>query len=1383
MNTCKKDEYFDEQAGLCRTATKGENLCDSKTAINQQAKTSTNRKTGGTKRRKNRYKTKSKRNRALNAPRGVIRLSFNDFDFDDEEDVDLDRLNHRLGNHRGDYENSHVIVITDHEDDEDFDTENSYETLEGRSDEQTEQDDSGMEEKRTEQVSPCMSKKKLDDFQSDEEVVRNSTEVHIGNQVIDSDQAGGLLSPKQKINIKRKENQVAQNEDRGDENLTSPVEADRKRRMPKNVTNITEESHYTRRNSSQLDEDSGEQSGKNRRVITNTTIIEEHYGGNDKRVGDGKKQKEPFEHQNSKIIIKNATSTTEHHLGSHKENVSSGENTSRIENTSNENASSSHKGKKIFKNVTTIITEEETSESKRNDQMNHSNEIEKKTIDQPSPNDSGRIVTRNETITITTQEGAKKAGESSKAEPIKKAAEPSSDQFHSGKKIVKNITIITEETNEGSSSKRDESAERKNVIVDQVEHVNQGSKPEFSNDGSKRIIKNVTTIITEEEENAKRVEPSNHFDKITTKNSTIDQVEHVNQGLKPEVSNDGSKRIIKNVTTIITEEEENAKRVELPSGKVTKNVTIDQAERDNQVKKPATSNEGSRWVIKNVTTIITEEEEKGEKRKVVEPSTDHFGTVTKNVTIDQTEHDTQDRKPEISSDGSKRIIKNVTTIITEEEENAKRIEPPLNQFGKITKNMTIDQAERDNQIKKPVTSNEGSRWVIKNVTTIITEEEENAKRNVIVEPSKNVTIDRIDHINQGEKPEISNDHSIHDGSKRIIKNVTTIITEEEENSKRVEPSDDFGKITKNVTIDTTDIHSEQSESGTNLPESSPITSRNESKALDSSEQPCGSRFNHLKPIAKIIETHHVIKTLFGSSTNDLKTDGFVNFVRHVRKNVTKVIQPNNLDDATSLILDRNVGDYLVNEVHESEEKVIFEGQTSGEANGIDSHSNRPSVESNSQRPAPCHPDPDKETASTIPIDSLKPLAPFSTTNPPNSHGIDPHGSIDASTTPSPDIVDPQGPKNSDYPSTSTPSSIPGEKPFDFATPQGPVYFDDTGDCRSEGFHLDVNDASCRRFYLCKVDSSTGRFTVEQFLCVPGQIFVPERKVCVYEQMAGSCLQKQPLEFNESTTAPLASKREEKEKPKDGSLASDDGPIKTTDSSVRPLTGVPILFTEAPNESDCQNVTAEKPISALDGYVKNGYVSTVQDGYVKNSLVSAQDGYVKNGHVSAQDGYIKNSYVSAAQDGYLKNSLVSAQDGFVKNSLVSAQDGYVKNSHISATLKSSEDPSEESVGSSSERSEHHSERQPNHYSSSDELSDRVHLRTSSSSVRRLNQAQQRTQFATYQQNDRFLPFSIYSPAHFGPISQPFYAGHQILYNQPRPYPFGGLFPPNGFRMVK
>lgn len=1076
VNTCKKDEYFDEQAGLCKTATKGENHCDSKTSGKTSA---SSRKTGTKRRRKNRYKIKNKRNRSLNAPNGVLRLSFDDLD--DEDDVDLDRLNHRLGHHRNgyeNYENSHVIVIADHED---FDTEGSYETLEtleeanagslARSeDEQNEQEDTGIEEKRTDRVWPCMNQKKLDDFQRTshkEVVVRNLTEVHIGNRIIDindskSNQTDGYSNHKEKTNIKRKENELVQNEDRIDEHWTNPADTDRKRRVTKNVTEIIEQSHDAHQNSTNLDDrkehqnssdGSGEQSGKNRRTITNTTIIEQHYGGskNSKRVDKdvGKKHVDGFEHhQNSKIIIKNATSITGHHLESHKENASSSENSSN---------SDLHKGKKIFKNVTTIITEEETNESKRNDQTNDFKEIDKKTINQPfsdGQTNSGRIVTRNETITITTEEEGKKGGESSRIEPIKKATESSSDQFHSGKKIVKNVTIITEETNESSSSKRNESG------------------------GDSQT------------------------------NVTIDQVEHVNQG-----------------------------------------------------KKPASSNDGSRWIIKNVTTIITEEEENA-KSKVVEQPSKHFGKITKNVTI---------------------------------------IDKDFHNFGN---SKLSDSQQSEHQI----------------------------------------------------------------------------------------------------------------ESSTNRPESSPIVSRNESKAFESAKQPCESRLNHLKPIAKIIETHHVIKTLFGSATNDLKTNGLVNFVRHVRKNVTKLIRPNNLDDATSLILDRNVSDYLVNEVHESEEKFIFEDQAPSEKpDAIDLHSTRPPpfVELTSQRPASCRPvteDPPKDTAYTASINPFGPVALPSTTKAPNSHEtatIDPHDSIGASTAPS-TIVDPQGPKNSDRPLISTtPSSKPGEQPLDFATPQGPVYFDETGDCRSEGFHLDANDASCRRFHLCKVHSGTGRFTVEQFVCVPGQVFDPERKVCVYEQMSGSCSQKKPNASNDSSS--LASKSEQKE-PNVGSLISEDGQTNTTDSSTRPSTGVPILFTESPSQADRQS-TAVKPVSTQH--------------------------QLENEHV------------------------------------------YVP------TMRSPEDSSEKFAGSSSRRperhSEHHPEHQPDHYSSSDELSDRVRVRTSSSSITRFNRAQQhRSQFATYH-NDRFLPFSMYSSPHFSAINNPLYAGHSIWYDQPRSYPFGGLFPHNGFRM--
>ena len=408
--------------------------------------------------------------------------------------------------------------------------------------------------------------------------------------------------------------------------------------------------------------------------------------------------------------------------------------------------------------------------------------------------------------------------------------------------------------------------------------------------------------------------------------------------------------------------------------------------------------------------------------------------------------------------------------------------------------------------------------------------------------------------------------------------MTTIITEEEENAKGKAidqpPLNQSEKIiTKNVTITDKNFNEFdkdklpfEHQTNKNSSESSPIVSRNESFG-----PPCESRLNHMKPIAKIIETHHVIKTLFGSLTNDLKSTGFVNFVRHVRKNVTKVIRPNSLDDATSLILDRNVSDYLVNEVHEMEEKVIFEEQaSSGRQPGlIDSHSTGQPLESTSHTE-------DLEKSTTAQINPFKPSS--TTRNPYKSSTIDPHGFLDdALTTPS--TTPPTTPNLQDSKNYSTPSSnsMSSEKPFDFSVPQGPVYFDETGNCRFEGFHLDVTDASCRRFYLCKVHSETGRFTVEPFVCVSGQVFDPERKVCVYKEMSESCSHQKPSESSNSTSGSSDSKSEERKNANDESSISKNA---ENTGSTRPSTGLPILFTKS-SQANTQSTT-EKPASNQDG---------------------------------------------------------------------------------------------------------------------------------------------------------------------------------------------------------
>ena len=471
------------------------------------------------------------------------------------------------------------------------------------------------------------------------------------------------------------------------------------------------------------------------------------------------------------------------------------------------------------------------------------------------------------------------------------------------KRTFKNVTtIITEE--ESNSSNNNQNNLNKNMQETSNEYKKSIEKPKedatstinSSNNNNShdiKVIKNVTTIITEGNENRK------------DQNESINKNSEKGQSASDQIHN--GRKIIKNVTTIITEEESNSsnnnqnnldKNMQETSNEYKKGIEKPKEDVTSTINSSNNNNSHDIKIIKNVTTIITEE---NEERKDLNESINKNNL---NESIDKNSETDQQASDQIHN--GRKIIKNVTTIITEEEENLNNSKINQNNLGK---NMQETSNEYKKGIEKPKedatstinssnNNNSHDIKVIKNVTTIITEENENRK-DLNESINKNNQNESINKNSETVQPASDQFHN----GRKIIKNVTTIITEEENSNS----------------------------SNNNKINPSPIVTRNESN-FNNPKLPCESNnnFSNLRPIATIIETHKVIKKLFG--THYLSTINNGSFIRQIRKNVTKIIRPNSLDDATSMILDKSVSEYLVNEVHDIEEKVIFENSDSNYSN-------------------------------------------------------------------------------------------------------------------------------------------------------------------------------------------------------------------------------------------------------------------------------------------------------------------------------------------------------------------------------------------------------------------------------------------------------------------
>lgn len=923
-----------------------------------------------------------------------------------------------------------------------------------------------------------------------------------------------------------------------------------------------------------------EHNSNGRRIVTKnvTTIITEEEEANNKKhhqngfkPDDKPREKEltndqsDQKNQSNKIVSKNVTTviTENNHRNDYLTN--NDHTTSTISPNGNRDQESDEnkfgKNRRVYKNVTTtIITEEEESNrvnghktesnSETSDQLEHTNQSRKpnesKNLVNEENTDGGRrIVTKNVTTIITEEEENKGVSTEKKdskdngsvsnqkitnTENGTDAFNPnrSSDTFNNGRKLVKNVTttIITEEENSSKSSNSNldkkviqpfeenngnslsgNKVVSKNVTtIEESEHNSSNHKPvqreketeQPDNHNGRRIIKNITTVITEEESNSSKVseikdsneqnirpnrdnhrpfEDESNVNSVNknskiikeTNNQREDELNHnsddtnVREKNLPTEQFHNGKRIIKNITTVITEEESNSFGSNSNTNKIKEDSNSrviypneDDKNRLDQNGLNDNSSNSNRVVRKNVTII-----EEGTNRKEQNTFDDKNSSNDPNVK--------EKEAPNQEFHNGKRIIKNITTVIEEEESNESN-------SSKASKKKDNENIVRD---REPNYENNG-RVIIKNQTII---------------EEKHSLSDKDSNSSNKER-ELEQANNQFNNGKKIIKNVT-IITEEESNESH-------GSTGSN-SINRQTGHDRESE----INNSRGDKVDNENLSDRSPNLPCDSSFRNLRPIARIIETHHVYKTLFGSSFSSINNS----FTRIVRKNVTKIIRPDNLDDATSMII-KNGSDYLVNEIHDIEEKVIFENSNSF-ANATRSPQNMTTrkppniiIEFTTRAPTSFKPiteSLDKFSSVTKKPTSMNPFTDPSTNS--DLHGninsmhstIDPHGSYFTPST-SPPIVSP----NNNYVTSTTNSPLADYTGSEFnGKPQGPVYFDETGDCKYEGFHKDNEDKCGRKFYLCKLDENK-KFTIEEFLCVPNQVFDLEKKYCVYENINSDC---------------------------------------------------------------------------------------------------------------------------------------------------------------------------------------------------------------------------------------------------------------------------------------